>query len=496
MPKLLNRNFIYLACIFVYGFGFEKTMWRIVLFLIFSLFLPYSAFAETLRLNEARVLEMALAQNLGVKIADVDREIGRTGILEAKSIFDTTLNLQVDHQIDKRDQAIPLFGTDNRTTNFNLGLTKTLPTGTQAGVNWTNQRNSTNSPFATANPYYESTLGFSLRQPVLNNVFGRQDRGHVEIARRRFEAADFVSQRRILESVYQVLVDYWKWRIDQENLAIARRSVDEAERFEKVAGDKLKLGLAVETDVLAARANRIQMENELRNARREEENSRARLRRGLDLEDKVVFSSMEKIDLPLPSSLDQSLTIAFAQRADYKAARSEVEARKIELMLARNRKWPSLDLLASLRVNGVDQGYGTSLGEVKGFEHPAYIVGGEFRFPLENRLGRSAATRSEREKTKALLQLKQLENRVATEVEEQWREAKTRREEAMANREIEGLLKEKWRKELDRFETGRSSSDLVTRFQLDYLKGQQMTLLSLLQYRVALLGLKLAENTL
>ncbi|HSA59268.1 MAG TPA: TolC family protein [bacterium] len=456
-----------------------------------------AATAETVYLTEQKVIDLALEKNLSVLVAGEDREIGRTGIQGAKSVYDTQLSLTADHLIDKRDQAIPVFGTDNRTTNWNLGLSRAFPTGTRADLNWTNQRNSTNSPFATLNPYYEPAVEMALRQPVLKNTFGKQDRGGVALAKKRFEEIDFLARRRVMEAVYGVLSDYWAWVTHRGNADVTETSVAEARRLEALAAEKKIFGLYETTDVLAARANRMQMENQLTEAIRQRDDALGRLKRGLDFPDEEDARSSDAVPVSAGGGgREDALASAMANRSDYAAARARVEAQKIEVSLARNRKWPQMDLVASLRLNGVDTSYGSSLGEIGGGDHPAYFFGGEFAWPIENRLAKSESRRAEHEKKKALFELKDVENRVAQEVEERWREVQSTRKQVANAREIERVEREKWTLELEKYRVGRSSSDLVIRYQEDYLEARRRALASLFQHRMAVLGLKLAEETL
>src|SRR5262245_54618637 len=124
-------------------------------FLLFSV----PVCAETLTLTEEKVIDLFLEKNLEIQLAEADRKISETEIQKAKSAFDTTLNSRIDYLINKKDQAIPLFGTDNRTLNFDVEASKSFPTGTRAEAFWRNHRESTNSSFAVLNPFYEPTLG-------------------------------------------------------------------------------------------------------------------------------------------------------------------------------------------------------------------------------------------------------------------------------------------------------------------------------------------------
>ncbi len=463
----------------------------------FFLLLTVPVFAETITLTEEGVFALALEQNLGVKIAEAERAIGKTGIQGAKSAFDTLLEWNVDHLINKSDQAIPIFGTDNRTTNFNLGLSKVLPSGTRTKLEWANRRESTDSAFSTLNPYYESGVEFSLEQPILKDFFGMQERGGVKIARKQFYAIDALSQRKIAATVYQVLVDYWDWVTRRQIVRVTQRSLREARHFEKLAYEKKSLGLYESTDVLAAKANRLQTQNQLATATMERGNSRGRLQRDLNLSRTATLTSTETVlfhpELP---DRETALVEAIENRSDYRATRTTVEEKKIALSLAKNNRWPELDLVASLKLNGVNANYGDGLGEIGGGDHPAYFFGANFSWPIENRLARSETRRAEWEKMKALFELKQMENRVTQEVEEEWRELESWSRQVKANRRIEQLQREKWQQEFKKYRSGRSSSDLVIRYQEDYLTAQRITLQSLFRYRVAALGLQLATHQL
>lgn len=463
-----------------------------------TLFLALAVQAtERLELTEAKVLALALEKNLGVQIASLDQQIGTTGIQAAKGAFDTLLELEVDHLIDKSDQATTIFGTDNRTTNFNFGVSRLLPSGTRAALEWQNKRESTNSVFATLNPYYESIMSLSVEQPLLQNFLGMQDRGTVTLAKNQADSVAALADHRTRAAILQVLVDYWNWITQAQLTSVARRSVQEAHTFERLAFEKESLGLYEATDVLAAQAGRLQMENQLADAIRATEDARGRLLRGLNLIPETTLVSSETITAkPKLPSLADELSLALAGRSDYLAVRTQVEEKRLSLQLAKNRRWPELDLVASLQLNGINAAYGSGLSEISSADHPSYFIGANFKWPIENRLARSKAKRTELEKMRVLLELKQLENQITQEVEEQWRAMETTLQQVTSNRRIEELQRKKWQQELAKYRTGRSSSDLVIRYQEDYLNAERITLDSLLRHQLATLGLKFATNTL
>jgi outer membrane protein TolC len=456
-----------------------------------------SVTAETHQLTEEKVIERALAQNLGVKITETERAMGEAQIMAAQAPFDTLLSAEINHLIDKSEKTSIIFGTDNSQTNWNLGIARRFATGTQASLQWLNRRETTNSTFTTFNPNYESIVELAITQPLLNNFFGYQDRGRVSVARKNFASLDHRSQRVISEQVFQVLGNYWRWLTNRRIETVTARSLKEAKHFEEVSKEKEKFGLHESTDVLASQANRLLISNQLLLVREQKNNTLGQLRRDLNLDKASSLSSKEEIyfETELPE-LAGVLSTALMHRPEYLAAKNDVENQKLQVSLAKNSLWPQLDLLASLQANGVRADYGDSAETAAGFGNPSFFVGGQFQWALENRLARSDRDKAELAKARALYQLKNVEHQVSQNVEEQWRQLQTSVQTVQTNRRIEQLQRNKWQEELKKYRTGRSSSDIVIRYQEDYLNAQRITLESLFNYRIALLGLRLAQNVL
>lgn len=481
--------------------GSVRVMVKYILFIFSLITLSLSTLhevrAEVVYLSEAGVIEMALQQNLGVQIAKVDQQVGQTTVMASKAVFDTLLSLNGDYFIDKKDVPIPVFGDDNTTATWNLSLAKVLPTGTRTRLEWLNRRETTNSPFALISPFFDSTARLAIEQPLLNNYFGFQDRGGVKVAKKEYEASDAAAQRQIREAVFSVLSDYWRWVTDQSIVKVQKKAVEEARHFEEVAQQKEQFGLYESTDVLTAQSSRLDFESRLVLAQLNEENSRSQLLTDLDFNQATAIQSHETIHLKDDNvGLHQALTTALEQRTDYKAAQANLKARKIELALAKNSRWPELDLVASLALNGVDGDYGTALSDLGSTDHPAYFVGGEFSFPLENRLARSETKRASLGKRRALYGLKNLENKIRQDVEVQWRSIRELARIVVIRQRTSKIQRDRLEEEFRKYQMGRSDSDIVTRFQQDYIQAQRVELEALFNYRLAVLGLRLAQNTL
>ena len=153
---------------------------RIALFTLISIAaaVPVSA-QNVLHLSLREVTEVALQNNFDIQLAKYESWIKKTDEMQVKSIFDTIFDAEVRYQDDQSARASTVFGTQTRDNDYNLGVSKLLPTGTDVRLYMTNERDATNSQFSTAPVTHDSTLGVSVEQALGKNFFGLRDRGQV-----------------------------------------------------------------------------------------------------------------------------------------------------------------------------------------------------------------------------------------------------------------------------------------------------------------------------
>lgn len=453
--------------------------------------------AQARTLSEREVVRLALERSVAVQSVAVERAIAATALDRAKALFDTGLRVKATYTIDRSDRSIPVFGTDNREMNLEVGATRTLPSGTRLTLDWKGQRISTDSAFATVNPYVDAGLALTIAQPLLKDWLGRQERGGVAVARAEVAAAEAAAGRRIGEAVAAVVVDYWAWLAQRELGLAAQRSWEEAGAFERLTAWRRLIGRAEATDLLAARAHRMQFETLVVETRRLEVDALQRLQLALALDpaDPVTSRQGLRIARGLPDRT-AALSRALAARGDYQALRHEAEAKQLAVALANDRRRPTLDLIGSLRFNGINSGWGASLGEVGAADHPQVAVGGQFAWSVENRAARSDAARATHEQRKLQLQVQAKEDQIRREVDAGYRKVVAAMRTVALQRGIEALHEEKWQVERERYRTGLATSDFVIRYLEDYLAARRATIAALLEARVARTELRLAQGTL
>jgi outer membrane protein TolC len=457
---------------------------------------------RTVSLSSADVKRMMLEKGYTVERERLRGEAAMTSIMESKGIYDTNLSADASHQIDKGAQPSPLFGNRIDTTLWGLGLNKHLPSGTDAGIEFKNERlkyyNSINvggQPLFPPNALYEPIIAFTVNQPILKNAGGYVDRRTIKSAELGSLSTVLDTQRQIERLVYGALNDYWNLVIIRRLIHAKQRSVQFARQFLETTNEEFKIGTAEETDVIAARANVLVRKDELLNVKEVERVWQENLRVKLGIGPDARIDNVEKKPhfIPIPRDESSLIGTALANRRDYKASKRELELREVSLQIAKNQRWPSMDLYSSLELNNIQTSYGNAVG---GMDNPNWTVGMQFSIPLENRAARAGKKRADIQKASAIVALKDLENRIANAVARHAREVKSRQKIVTQSKRAWDLQREKLGQEMRKYEMGRSTSDLIVRYQDDVVNAQLSHFDAWLNYKTAALNLALSEGKL
>ena len=145
-----------------------------------------------------------MRNNFDIQLTKYDTWIARTDKQVAESIYDTMFEAEVEYRNDQSQRTSTILGTKTVDNDYDVGLSKKLPTGTTLGVDLENNRNFNNAVFATSPLTHDSTLGVTVEQDLGKNIFGIQDRGDIKITLKDIENAEYTTRRKIEESVREV----------------------------------------------------------------------------------------------------------------------------------------------------------------------------------------------------------------------------------------------------------------------------------------------------
>lgn len=448
-------------------------------------------------LKEIHVIQRVLSHHFGVKIERLNPSLADQEVLQALSLYDTSLSGQVYYNRDKSDQSSSIFGTDKQSSGFDIEATKRLPYGVSAKLGLSEQWNKNNSPFTTTPKYFETGLSSEISVSLLKNRAGIVDRNTVEIARTYAKGSRFATVHQIENYLHQSLANYWQIVSSAQLLSLSYRFEKIAQEFLRTTRAKKNMGLSEDTDVLAAQATVLERQNDVVVAKK--------------LLQDYTNALKEKLNYPLESQLSvkqslfnrkryksrsQAISHALENRYDYQSLKKSLEASDLKIVMEKNKKWPSLDLFSTLYFNGIDRDVGESLKRNFNFSHPNWMVGGRLQIFLENRYAKGAVKKAELNRLKTVFALKQLENQIVFEVDQAYREIGLYSKEISNYSQTVALHKQKLNSELEKFLVGRSNSDIIVRFQSEYLEQERRLLNAYFQYHLALLKMERVSSDL
>lgn len=423
-------------------------------------------------------------------------------VMESKSVFDTNADFGTEYTRDELARDSDFFGNREDRAHWNLSIAKKLPFGTETTLQWTNYRTQLfgvptigGQQIFPLGPDYESRVTLGVSQPMMKNFAGMNDRGTVDMAKKYLQSADLNTKYSIAVVARDSLVVYWQWVISFGYIESRAKAVRDAEEFLGITMERKRLGTVEITDVMAARANLLRRKSALLGARR--------LTLDLEKELKVILGISEDafvrpknknphyINSTMYSNIGVSISRALENRWDYQALKYEVERQNINLQIKNNQRWPELDLIGTMAVNGLDSGYGRALDDVN---NPLWTVGMNVSFPLENRMARGRYRTAKHSKAKAVVNLKAKENDISNSVANFIKRFRLNEQIVATYTKTSEIQRDKLVREMSKYSIGRSSSEIIILYQDDVTNTELAELEAWADYFQTVMDLKLAEN--
>jgi len=213
---------------------------------------------RTLRVSLKEAVALALRNNLDLHAATYGPAISRAGLAEAESLYDHLFTARAGGGERKIPSVSQLAGDPDQLSEdllgASVGLQRLLPTGGTLGLEASADRTLTNSSFVTINPYFDTRVGLSLRQPLLRG-FGRDvTESGIRAAENERDFADLELRSRTEDLVREVEVTYWLLVGSRGDVEAQRKSVAVAEDLLRITEARLAAGAGTRVDVSQASA--------------------------------------------------------------------------------------------------------------------------------------------------------------------------------------------------------------------------------------------------
>ncbi len=471
---------------------------------------------QNLPLSLMDTIEQTLKNNVQITVLGYQSKVNAQKVIEEESVFDPSVS--VDFTADERaNQVSSAFAspdvTENRNLNWNLGLEQKLPLGLEYDISFDNTRNETNSLFAGLNPQYNSELELSMTQPLLKNFGVDVNRTNLYISKNNVTISDLDFAKEVIDIISEAETIYWDLVFSIEDLRVKEKSLDRARDLERQVKAQVDVGTMAPLEILQAKSEVASREEFVIVAKDliqdNEDNLKNVLNIGFDSPDgrkKIKPLDRPKIYNQFQMSNDEAVKEALTLRPDYLAKKMELENKNIEIKFNQNQLYPSLDLVATLGLNGIagdaqsistfggtpgqsrfGGDYGDTLGNLFDTEYYQWEVGLKLKYPIGNRSAKSRLTSSRLESEKLLFDLKDIEKNIVVEVREALRQLKTDLKRIEAARAARKFAEEKLKAEEKKFKVGLSTSFNVLEFQEDLAEEQSNEIKAIIDFNKSII---------
>ncbi|MDO8536460.1 MAG: TolC family protein [Candidatus Omnitrophota bacterium] len=459
---------------------------------------------ETLELAMVDCVAMALKSNSEISIKRITPHIEDNNVLIQKSrfephfTFDSALSDSTEQDPDAFLDANIL---KSRIGTFDFGYNQKFTTGANLELDFFNTRTSTNSPVLIPQPSYESEAQITVTQPLLKGAGVAVNSADFRIAKNNKlkSVQDFKTE--VIRVLTNVKKSYYDFQYSREQYIVAQKSLSRVEDLHRINKEKYTKGLASDIDIIQSEAEVARIRQALYEAesimRLAEDslkliinlvddpalwNARIVLLEGLDYEKREV-------DLP------EAIRTAFIYRPDYEAAKIDLRNRDISIVVTSNGMLPTINLLASFGLNGLDAIYAKDLANVGGGKYNNWTVGVNVDVPLIGDENRGKYERSKSEKEQALLAFQRLEQKIILDVRNVVRDIDINYRKLEASKISKESEDKNYAAQEMRFSSGLVSTLDIVIYQERLARAEVSYVKSIIDYNVSLIELSRAQGT-
>lgn len=460
---------------------------------------------RALNLSLEEAIRTTARRNLGIELQRYDYRMSAENARGAYGIFDFFTFAQAERASSQQPVAATILASESGRTLFNVGVDQLLPTGGQYTVGFDNLRQSSNSPFTTVNPAYQTGLNFSVQQPLLRNFGVDITRRGINIARNTLGINREAFRGVMINTVETVEQAYLDLIFARQHLAVQHQSLALAQDQERITQIRIEVGASAPLDILQPRVAIATREELVISAEAQIRAAEDRLRRLMNLEpsewDRPIIPTEPVAFEPMNVDMNAAVARALELRPELRQLSLSTDIRRIQYDFARNQVLPQLDLGVSYGVGGlggnqlerdpitgqptgrrINGGYSDAIEQVLGFEFPSWRASLTFGLPLRNIGARAEAKRAELDLEQARADEVSIRQVITVEVRQAARDIDTLAKQIAATRTAREAAERNLDAERRRYENGMTTNFNVLLIQQELSDARSRELAALVAY--------------
>jgi outer membrane protein TolC len=369
------------------------------------------------------------------------------------------------------------------------------------------------------NPELGAGLTLTMSQPLLRDFKIDAQRAFLETSRRNRELLGTRFRESTVNTTANAEVAYWSLVAAIALVDVQQRALDLALELERNNRARVDVGQSPPLDLVAARAEVAQRQENLIVARTTALQAEDVLRTLIinpSSPDYWMFR-LEPVDRapvvgPMPD-VDAAVRRALADRTDLSQTRTEIQINETNVALSKSQTLPDLRLQASYLGDGAGgtrlirdgflgpvigsetTSFGSTLGQVFSGDFPNWTIGMTFSYPLGNSTAEGNLARARLERDQSAARLRADEVAAVRQVRLAAIRLSQNRQRVDTTKLARELAEQRLDAEQRRFEVGMSTSFLVIQAQRDLAIARNGELQALLDYQLAVIGFETSQQT-
>jgi outer membrane protein TolC len=466
-----------------------KIIKRVLIILFFSTLKPVYALDIDLNLSIQDCVELAIKNNLDLKIESFNPEIKKLDLKKIYDEFGLSIGMKPNLQNNIRPTSNSFIsgGTVLKefTQNYDFFLKQKLITNGEISLDFQNNIFNTSSTRAEINPANIPKLGISFQQPLLRNAFIGYKR--INIGENESLSSNYKLKSKVIDLILNTQNAYWDLVLNYEKLEVLKESLNLAEELYKINQEKEKQGVISKIDVLTAKANIASMEEMFIQGKRSIEESQDKLKNLInnnsDLEWSKKIKTNEKLEIDYDNfQFEEVYNTALNNRPDYKVALIDEKILEIQSEIAKQNMLPNLTVNGGVGLNSLDKDYLKSTQKMFSFETYFWNLGLNLEVPI---IGNTLETEYQQtlinyEKQKTITS--NIKRNILTELRTSLRNIDTNKQRITSNDTYKKLLSEQVKAELEKLKLGLSTNFQVMQLQKDLKEASLIEINSKIDY--------------
>lgn len=367
-----------------------------------------------LKLSLTEAIRMSAERNLDVRAelynpAQFEAEINRN-----RSIYNPLL-MALTSYIDSKNPDIvsnTAVTTSGKTLQMNAGISQLFWTGGTASATFNNSYNSNDR----LGDYWQSSLVFSLNQPLLKNAGREVTESAIMVSRLSKYASIEKFNDRLMNTVAATTTEYYRLYNLREQMEVKKVSLGLARKILAETKARVSAGVLPAMEILNAEFGVAAREKELIDSEKAVSDQVDVLRLLLQIEQ---HADIVPVDTPRRDPITISENEAVQRvltRPDIREQKRNLEIAELQTRVYRNKTRPDLALTGSVGSNGLDRDGNRDLEKLANVDAPVWSVGLMFTYPLGNDAAENDYRKSRLKVEQTALQIRSLEENAANEV--------------------------------------------------------------------------------